>query len=187
MITQATREALAGRAPPAGAKIEQSWITNAKSDLQDNFDPEFGGFRFSQQDPNIPKFPEPSNLLFLIDQLQQNPQDLEAERMLLTTCERMLMGGIYDHLGGGFHRYSVDRYWQIPHYEKMLYDNGQLASVYAAAYELTGREEFRVWPGRDFGVRASRVDAARTEGFTLHWTRKPRARKANSMSGILLK
>ena len=52
-------------------------------------------------------------------------------------------GGIYDHLGGGFHRYSVDRYWRIPHYEKMLYDNGQLASVYAEAYQLTGRREFR--------------------------------------------
>ena len=143
VITQATREALTGRTPPVGAKIQPSWITDAKSNLQEDFDPEFGGFRFSQQDPNIPKFPEPSNLLFLIDQLRRNPQDAEVERMLSTTCERMLMGGIYDHLGGGFHRYSVDRYWRIPHYEKMLYDNGQLASVYAAAYELTGRQEFR--------------------------------------------
>ena len=53
------------------------------------------------------------------------------------------MGGIYDHLGGGFHRYSVDRFWKIPHFEKMLYDNGQLASVYAEVYELTQREDFR--------------------------------------------
>ena len=49
----------------------------------------------------------------------------------------MSLGGIRDHLGGGFHRYSIDRYWQIPHFEKMLYDNGQLAGVYAEAYELT--------------------------------------------------
>src|SRR5204863_361331 len=55
----------------------------------------------------------------------------------------MSLGGIRDHLGGGFHRYSVDRYWQIPHFEKMLYDNGQLASIYAQAWELTGREDFR--------------------------------------------
>ena len=53
------------------------------------------------------------------------------------------MGGIRDHLGGGFHRYSVDRYWRIPHFEKMLYDNGQLASVYAQAWELTSRDDFR--------------------------------------------
>jgi uncharacterized protein YyaL (SSP411 family) len=63
--------------------------------------------------------------------------------MLVTTCDRMMMGGIYDHLGGGFHRYSVDRFWQIPHFEKMLYDNGQLVTVYAEAYQLTGREEYR--------------------------------------------
>ena len=47
------------------------------------------------------------------------------------------------HLGGGFHRYSVDRYWRIPHFEKMLYDNAQLASIYAEAFELTGRDDFR--------------------------------------------
>ena len=53
-------------------------------------------------------------------------------------------GGIRDHVGGGFHRYSTDRYWRVPHFEKMLYDNGQLASVYAEAYELTGsRDEFQ--------------------------------------------
>jgi uncharacterized protein YyaL (SSP411 family) len=55
----------------------------------------------------------------------------------------MAMGGIRDHLGGGFHRYSVDRFWLIPHFEKMLYDNGQLASVYSEAYKLTGDEEYR--------------------------------------------
>ena len=54
-----------------------------------------------------------------------------------------MMGGILDHVGGGFHRYSVDRYWRIPHFEKMLYDNGQLATVYSQAYELTGRDDFR--------------------------------------------
>lgn len=143
VITQATRAALAGRTPPEGAKIEQGWISSAKETLLEDFDSQYGGFRFSEQNPNIPKFPEASNLLFLIDQLKRNPQDTEAEKMLLTTCERMMNGGIYDHLGGGFHRYSVDRFWRIPHYEKMLYDNGQLASVYAEAYKLTGRPEFR--------------------------------------------
>src|SRR4029453_16985343 len=59
----------------------------------------------------------------------------------LGTLTRMSLGGIRDHLGGGFHRYSVDRYWQIPHFEKMLYDNGQLAGLYAEAHALTGRED----------------------------------------------
>ena len=63
--------------------------------------------------------------------------------MLLTTCEKMQQGGIYDHLGGGFHRYSVDRFWHIPHFEKMLYDNGQLATIYASAYAMTKRDDFR--------------------------------------------
>ena len=68
---------------------------------------------------------------------------MTAKTMLIKTCERMMMGGIYDHLGGGFHRYSVDRFWKIPHFEKMLYDNGQLATVYAEVYKMTGREEFK--------------------------------------------
>src|SRR4029078_2281301 len=63
--------------------------------------------------------------------------------MLCATLDQMSAGGIRDHVGGGFHRYSVDRYWRIPHFEKMLYDNGQLASVYALAHELTGRDDFR--------------------------------------------
>ncbi|MEK6249822.1 MAG: hypothetical protein N2C12_16680, partial [Planctomycetales bacterium] len=63
--------------------------------------------------------------------------------MLLLTLDEMAQGGIRDHLGGGFHRYSVDRFWKIPHFEKMLYDNAQLASVYAEAYELSGRESYR--------------------------------------------
>ena len=67
----------------------------------------------------------------------------QASKFLVKTCEGMLKGGIYDHLGGGFHRYSVDRFWHIPHFEKMLYDNGQLATVYAETFQLTGQEEFK--------------------------------------------
>ncbi len=111
--------------------------------LKDGFDPQYGGFRYSRQDPSIPKFPEPSNLLFLADQLRRDKSRTDILNMLNTTCLRMMMGGIQDHLGGGFHRYSVDRYWSIPHFEKMLYDNGQLATVYAEVYQLTGDESYR--------------------------------------------
>ena len=69
--------------------------------------------------------------------------DESAKTMLENTCQRMLMGGIYDHLGGGFHRYSVDRFWAIPHFEKMLYDNGQLATVYSELFQLTKNPEYK--------------------------------------------
>ncbi len=143
LITQLTRESLAGRPPVEGTKIQRTWINQALAGLGEEFDTRYGGFRFSEEDPNIPKFPEASNLMFLADQVRQHPENEQAKSMFITTCERMLMGGIHDHLGGGFHRYSVDRFWRIPHYEKMLYDNGQLASVYAEAFELTGRVEFK--------------------------------------------
>ncbi len=143
LITQLTRESLAGRPPVEGTKIQRNWINQALVGLGEEFDTRYGGFRFSEEDPNVPKFPEASNLLFLADQVRRQPENEQAKSMFITTCERMLMGGIYDHLGGGFHRYSVDRFWRIPHYEKMLYDNGQLASVYAEAFELTGRVEFK--------------------------------------------
>ena len=143
VIADLTRRSLAGQAPAADAKVQSGWTALAQMGLKERFDPEYGGFRFDETNPQVPKFPEPGNLYFLIDQLQNNPDNADAKQMLITTCERMMLGGIYDHLGGGFHRYSVDRYWNIPHFEKMLYDNGQLATVYSEAYALTGRSDFK--------------------------------------------
>ena len=113
-----------------------------KQALASQFDSRFGGFGYTEENPQQPKFPEPSNLMFLTD-LARKTKDEQALNMMTTTLERMHMGGIWDHIGGGFHRYSVDRFWQIPHFEKMLYDNGQLLSVYAEAYALTKRSDFR--------------------------------------------
>lgn len=153
MVAQRTKISLAGSSALVGikdidAEMAQTWSENAVEQLQSDFDPRFGGFRFSTGNPNIPKFPEPSNLLLLLNQYRQaagknDPETLKIRKLFETTCDGMMKGGIYDHLGGGFHRYSVDRYWRIPHFEKMLYDNGQLATVYAEAYELTGREEYK--------------------------------------------
>ena len=142
-ITQATKESLDSRKPLAETEIQTAWTTDTTSSLNDRFDTKFGGFGFSPANSRLPKFPEPSNLFFLADVLQHQPDTPNVKQMLLTTCEKMQQGGIYDHLGGGFHRYSVDRYWHIPHFEKMLYDNGQLATVYANAYSLTKRDDFR--------------------------------------------
>ncbi|MEM9940987.1 MAG: thioredoxin domain-containing protein [Planctomycetota bacterium] len=147
-VTSRTRTSMLGLVSDSGTTFQRSWIKDCVSELESTFDPRFGGFRFSVSDPKVPKFPEPPNLFFLIDQLKRaedrsSDRSKKLEKMLITTCEGMMKGGIYDHLGGGFHRYSVDRYWRIPHFEKMLYDNGQLATVYAEVYELTGREEFK--------------------------------------------
>jgi uncharacterized protein YyaL (SSP411 family) len=128
--------------PAVLTTIDERLYERVQSELADQFDKKWGGFGYSELSDNRPKFPEPSNLLYLIDRVERN-KDAEAKSMLVATLEKMEMGGIRDHLGGGFHRYSTDRYWRIPHFEKMLYDNGQLATVYAETYRLTGREDFR--------------------------------------------
>jgi uncharacterized protein YyaL (SSP411 family) len=142
-ITELTKKSLAGNEPSQETEIQDAWVSDTIDELRDRFDKDFGGFGFHPNRPQTPKFPEPSNLFFLADSLAKQPNTLMVKEMLVTTCQRMQQGGIYDHLGGGFHRYSVDRYWHIPHFEKMLYDNGQLASVYAQAYSLTKKESFR--------------------------------------------
>lgn len=116
--------------------IDPQWRKDALDQLKNSFDAQYGGFGFSPVNPNRPKFPEPSNLEFLLSVCRDDPTNGQAREMLLVTLDRMAQGGIRDHIGGGFHRYSVDRFWRIPHFEKMLYDNGQLAAVYSGACEL---------------------------------------------------
>jgi uncharacterized protein YyaL (SSP411 family) len=110
--------------------------------LAEQFDPRFGGFSYSEATPRRPKFPEPSNLLFLLDHSQRTDSE-QARKMLDLTLDHIARGGVRDHLGGGFHRYSTDRYWRVPHFEKMLYDNGQLASIYAFGFQRSGNREYR--------------------------------------------
>ena len=140
-LTALVKSELEG-APPAAdvAMPTEATLTEIQSALAQNFDPMYGGF--GAQDPNAPKFPSTPNLAFLVDRVKRT-QDPDALKMLTTTLDRMAMGGMRDHLGGGFHRYSVDRFWHIPHFEKMLYDNGQLASVYAEAFALTQKDHYR--------------------------------------------
>lgn len=146
-LTAAVKSELDGRRPAAIAPLSAKLLPGVQAALDAEYDAKYGGFGFSPTNPLRPKFPEPSNLVFLLDQIENKrgtPEEIERARELVSgTLTRMEMGGIRDHLGGGFHRYSVDRFWRIPHFEKMLYDNGQLASVYAEAYAITGREDFR--------------------------------------------
>ena len=146
-ITQLVKQELDRPRTSAESTVEPTILDQALQSLAEQYDPEYGGFGFTPTNPNRPKFPEPPNLDFLIHRLQSEQLSeadaATATKLLVGTLERMAMGGIRDHLGGGFHRYSVDRFWRIPHFEKMLYDNGQLTSVYAEAYALTGREDFK--------------------------------------------
>lgn len=141
-IARLTKNELEGGRAVALVPLDDSLLRQALRQLREQFDPQYGGFGYDAHDPQRPKFPEPSNLWLLLD-VARRTGDQQARNMLVVTLERMARGGIRDHLGGGFHRYSVDRYWRVPHFEKMLYDNAQLASVYARAYELTGRDDFR--------------------------------------------
>ena len=142
-LAELTRNELSGRRGDEKRDISQNWIDLCATKLLSRFDSQHGGFGFDEKDPLIPKFPQGSNMLFLVETLRANPDDGGVKKMLETTLDQMFQGGIYDHVGGGFHRYSVDRFWHIPHFEKMLYDNGQLLSVYARAYEMLPKPEYR--------------------------------------------
>ena len=99
----------------------------------DRVDAGFGG---------APKFPQPSPLSLLL-RYARRTRDPGATAIVTTTLDKMAAGGIYDHLGGGFHRYSTDARWLVPHFEKMLYDNAQLAVIYLEAWQHTGDPEYR--------------------------------------------
>lgn len=103
-------------------------------DLEAILKPWRGGLDLVEGGPNrAPKFPLPNNWLFLM-RAQHYTQDTLLDSAIDLTLHKMAWGGIYDQLGGGFARYSVDRYWKVPHFEKMTYDNGQLVSLYCEAY-----------------------------------------------------
>lgn len=115
----------------APAELDGAVVTAAASDLAEMFDPVHGGFG------GAPKFPNPADLALL---LRGGPK---SRHMALFTLSKMADGGIYDHVGGGFCRYSVDDHWEIPHFEKMLYDNGQLLGLYSDAWLQTGQMQYR--------------------------------------------
>jgi hypothetical protein len=124
-------EAMASADEPSGALITAEDLRHAGVQLARGFDPQHGGFG------NAPKFPQPSQPQFLL-RYAQRFSDTDAVRMVLKTCEHMAAGGIHDQLGGGFARYAVDAEWLVPHFEKMLYDNAQLAQLYLDAYLVSG-------------------------------------------------
>jgi uncharacterized protein YyaL (SSP411 family) len=136
-------EVLGRLAPPPAADdraMTREPLDKLRRSLATSFDAEYGGFG------QAPKFPHPTSIDWLLRHWRASASDadpdIEALYMATLTLTRMADGGIYDHIGGGFSRYSVDRHWQIPHFEKMLYDNGPLLAIYAQAYLATGESLF---------------------------------------------
>ncbi|HEX3560271.1 MAG TPA: thioredoxin domain-containing protein [Pyrinomonadaceae bacterium] len=116
--------------------INPQLLDSAYDGLARNYDPRHGGFG------SAPKFPSSMSLEFLLRTFKRTG-DRRALEMATHTCRRMAEGGLYDQLGGGFHRYSTDARWLVPHFEKMLYDNALLSRLYLHAYQATGEGAFR--------------------------------------------
>ena len=154
---------------PSAQPLTAELLDDAVATLRSQFDPEWGGFGYA------PKFPPASAVEFLLRRGEFEPA--------LGTLDGMAAGGMYDLVGGGFHRYSVDRQWLVPHFEKMLYDNALLVPAYLHAWVLTGTESYRQVVERtvEYVLRelalegggfasAQDADTDGVEGLTFTWT-----------------
>ena len=161
---------------PSADPLAESLLADAARALQRQFDPEWGGFG------GAPKFPPASTLEFLLRWHRRSGDD-QALEMVTRTLDGMAAGGMYDLLGGGFHRYSVDERWLVPHFEKMLYDNALLAPVYLHAWLVTGEARYREVAEEtlEYMLRELRLpeggfasaqdaDTDGVEGLTFTWT-----------------
>ncbi len=136
-------------------------LHQAMARLQESFDPDHGGFG------GAPKFPQAMALEFVL-RVYHRLEDLHARRILTLSLDELAAGGIYDHLGGGFHRYSTDARWLVPHFEKMLYDNALLARLYVLAGQRLGEARY-----------------LRTARETLDWVRRDMADPAGGFYSAL--
>jgi len=158
-IVEALRESQS--ATTAEGKIDAAILDAAYRQLERSYDPKEGGFG------NAPKFPRPVTFNFLT---RFYARDLNGEsgkhalEMTLFTLRKMAAGGMHDHIGGGFHRYSVDRYWHVPHFEKMLYDQAQLAIAYLDAFQITRDRQYDS-VARDILDYVARDMASKEGGF----------------------
>jgi hypothetical protein len=139
-VTEVLRQRQASVLANAQAGVDpQQWLASARTAILQRFDAEQGGLGGARQST---KFPQSPALALMLTAFERD-HDPEALRFLTVTLEAMAYGGIYDQLGGGFHRYTTERTWSIPHFEKMLYDNAQLLEIYARAWRLTGKAQYK--------------------------------------------
>ena len=131
-------ETAVGKTRETGADslLTRAVLDTAFAQLDQSFDARHGGFGGS------PKFPTPHKTAFLL-RYYARTGNTRALDMVTATLDKMAAGGIHDHLGGGFHRYSVDSVWLVPHFEKMLYDQAGMALLYTQAFQVTGKPEYR--------------------------------------------
>jgi uncharacterized protein len=168
-------QAVSREVSPSADPLTESLLGQASRNLRAQFDSDWGGWG------GAPKFPQPSVLEFLLRMHLRGDED--ALPMVTATLDAMAAGGMYDVLGGGFHRYSVDRQWLVPHFEKMLYDNALLAATYLHAWVVTGEERYRrvAEETLDYLLRELRLpeggfasaqdaDTDGVEGLTFTWT-----------------
>jgi uncharacterized protein YyaL (SSP411 family) len=158
-IVEALRESQS--ATTAEGKIDAAILDVAYRQLERSYDSKEGGFG------NAPKFPRPVAFNFLTRFYARDPNGesgKHALEMTLFTLRKMAAGGMHDHIGGGFHRYSVDRYWHVPHFEKMLYDQAQLATAYLDAFQITRDRQYGS-VARDILDYVARDMASKEGGF----------------------
>ncbi len=162
--------------PRAGGAADPQLPDRAYRELASRYDPSYGGFG------SAPKFPSPHTLLFLsrYSVLANQPQ---AMKMVDHTLEEMRRGGIFDQVGFGFHRYSTDAEWLVPHFEKMLYDQAMLVLASTEAFLAGGTADHRQDGGRGRHLRSSRHDLAGTAGSTPPRTPTAKVRRGFSISG----
>ncbi len=122
--------------PQDDSGLKEALLDEATKKMQQTFDSQNGGFG------RAPKFPNPMNLEYLLRDYERTGNESSLETVTFS-LKKMARGGIYDQIGGGFHRYSVDAIWLVPHFEKMLYDNSQLSRLYLHAYQVTGDDFFK--------------------------------------------
>jgi uncharacterized protein len=183
--------AAAAEAQPSSDPLAESLLRDALRGLRQGHDPVHGGWG------HAPKFP-PASTLELLLRLHLRYSDEDALAMALRTLDGMAAGGMYDLLGGGFHRYSVDPEWLVPHFEKMLYDNALLAPAYLHAWLVTGRDRYRRVAEEtvDYVLRELRLpesglasaqdaDTDGVEGLTFTWTEEELAEAGVPRPGLL--
>ncbi|MFZ5833494.1 MAG: thioredoxin domain-containing protein [Planctomycetota bacterium] len=134
-VAQFLRENQIGGHGQEATELDDRPLYSAEASFRQTFDARFGGFG------GAPKFPPAMALSLLIRRWRREPHD-DLRTIVTTTLDRMAAGGIYDHLGGGFHRYSVDARWLVPHFEKMLYDNALLSTCYLDAWLAFGEPAY---------------------------------------------
>jgi uncharacterized protein YyaL (SSP411 family) len=174
LVESLVRQAIEGG--DAAEPLTSETLAAASQNLARQFDRPHGGWG------SAPKFPQPMALEFLLRHHHLTGDALSLT-MVTQTLEAMARGGMYDQIGGGFHRYSVDDHWLVPHFEKMLYDNGQLARVYLHAWQVTGNGFFRAIVEEILDYVVREMTYAGTDASDLQLRLRPQLPSSSSSTG----